>query len=116
MGIGAGMSRITLRKLKENLVRIAQLLTHPQGLLHSGVVRLNDLHPLVHVFSVRLGVTEGVGEGGDFGVEVLNALLEVIVLHLEAFDQVTGRGAAMGDQALDDVLHTVAVLEGVHQG
>ena len=114
---GVGGSRLSLwhPQLKKNLVDLARLIAQPKGVAKTSVIRLNLLSVCVHGLHVGLGVLEGVGQHRVPRLEVIDSAGEVLVLDLVSLDLLPWCAETVGDEALDDLLNTVAVLERVYQ-
>ncbi len=112
----AVVTRIQAPVLHQDLLDLAGLLAELQGVSEPGVIGLVILRVVIHRDHILLGLLEGIGHGGESRSEMLQTAFEVFILALEAVQPVGWARDTVGDQAFDEFLDTVAVLEGVDHG
>ena len=107
------MAGIKAPVLHQYLLHLTGLLAQLEGVSQSGVISFVILSVVIHRDHVLFSLLKGVSHGGESGSEMLQSTFEVFVLPLEAVQSVRRARDAVGDQAFDELLDAVAVLEGV---
>lgn len=82
----------------------------------SSIVSLYFLYMIVHPFHVGLSVLEGMCEDSVLRLQVIDLSFEMFVVNTVALELFSRCPDAIGDKTFDDLLRTVAVLEGVDEG
>ena len=120
---GAGVGRVAgvvgadVLHLGEEVRNVEGLLAEHEGVPEPRVVGLHLVAVVVHLGGHLLGALERAGESVVLGREVFHLLLEVLVLHLVVDVLVVEQlGALATEEAVDELLHAVAVLERVDEG